>query len=214
MTIAATHAATSAQSAVGGARTQLASNFNDFLRLLTTQLQNQDPTSPLDTNQFTTQLVQFASVEQQIAMNTNLERLIGLNQADQLARAAGLVGLRATVESNQLPLQGGRADIVLPPAAAGTVSLVIQDSAGRTVRTATVQTGRDGASWSWNGLDGSGARRADGAYRITATTAGGEPVAVQVSGTITGATRGADGVTLGLGPVSAPFDRLRSVATR
>src|SRR6202030_2888692 len=64
---------------------QLAGNFNTFLTLLTTQLQHQDPLSPLDTNQFTQQLVQFASVEQQINMNTSLSTLISLQQTAQLA---------------------------------------------------------------------------------------------------------------------------------
>ena len=67
------------QRATRGAQ-QLAGNFNTFLTLLTTQLQNQDPLDPLDTNQFTQQLVEFASVEQQVNMNTNLQTLISMQQ--------------------------------------------------------------------------------------------------------------------------------------
>ncbi|MDN4032164.1 flagellar hook assembly protein FlgD, partial [Chryseobacterium gambrini] len=71
---------TAAAGASTTARTQLAGSFNNFLTLLTTQLKNQSPTDPLDTNEMTAQLVQFASVEQQIAMNGNLESMVSLQQ--------------------------------------------------------------------------------------------------------------------------------------
>ena len=65
---------------------QLASNFNSFLTLLTTQLQNQDPLVPMDTNQFTQQLVEFAGVQQQVDMNTNMQTLISLQQTARRPR--------------------------------------------------------------------------------------------------------------------------------
>src|SRR5882762_11294471 len=92
---AATSAATtpsSAQAAATAATPALAGNFNDFLKLLTTQLQHQDPTSPLDPNQFTQELVQFASVEQQIQTNTSLTSLISLQQNAQTTSALNFLG--------------------------------------------------------------------------------------------------------------------------
>jgi flagellar basal-body rod modification protein FlgD len=65
-------------------------DFNTFLTLLTTQIKNQSPTDPLDANQMTNQLVQFASVEQQISMNQNLQRLISLEQASQFTASASV----------------------------------------------------------------------------------------------------------------------------
>src|SRR6185295_18957945 len=70
----------------------IAQNFDTFLQLLTTQLQNKNPLDPLDTNQFTQQLVEFASVEQQINMNTNLQSLITMQQTSQATSALELVG--------------------------------------------------------------------------------------------------------------------------
>ena len=70
--------------------TSLAGNFNDFLSLLTTQLQNQDPTSPMDTNQFTSQLVQFTGVAEQITANTTLSSILTANLAQQLTSASGM----------------------------------------------------------------------------------------------------------------------------
>ena len=79
-TPATNSSASTAQAAGAAGSQQIAGNFNEFLQLLTTQLQNQDPLSPLDTNQFTQQLVEFASVQQQVDMNTNMQTLISLQQ--------------------------------------------------------------------------------------------------------------------------------------
>src|ERR1700728_325317 len=84
-----------AQAANTSASQQLAGNFDTFLQLLTTQLQNQNPLDPLDTNQFTEQLVEFASVEQQINENTNLQTLISMPQTNEATSALQLV--RSTV---------------------------------------------------------------------------------------------------------------------
>src|ERR1700741_3185957 len=79
---------------------QIAGNFNQFLTLLTTQLQNQNPLDPMDTNQFTQQLVQFASVEQEINMNTQLQTLVSLQQTAQDTQALAFVGQTVTVNGS------------------------------------------------------------------------------------------------------------------
>ena len=92
--IAATALANSAASGPVGSssNTGIASNFTAFLRLLTTQLQNQNPLEPLDTNQFTQQLVQFAQVEQQLRSNDQLETLVALQKSKQASAALDFVG--------------------------------------------------------------------------------------------------------------------------
>src|SRR5258707_239440 len=75
--------------AAQGAQKTLAGNFDTFLTLLTTQLQNQDPLNPMDSNQFTQQLVEFSQVEQQINTNDNLKSLISLGQSRSAADAVG-----------------------------------------------------------------------------------------------------------------------------
>jgi flagellar basal-body rod modification protein FlgD len=74
------------------ALSSLSGNFTDFLKMLMTQLQNQDPTSPMDTNAFTTELVQFSSVEQQINTNTSLTSLIQLTQAGEVMQGSNMTG--------------------------------------------------------------------------------------------------------------------------
>src|SRR5512140_4009203 len=82
----------------------LAGNFQTFLTLLTTQLQNQNPLDPLDTNQFTQQLVQFAGVEQQLKTNDQLTALVSLQQTAQSTQALGFVGKTAVVDGSTAAL--------------------------------------------------------------------------------------------------------------
>ena len=119
----ATAAANAANAAAGGsgktaaaspgatALTSLSGNFTDFLKMLMTQLQNQDPTSPMDTNAFTTELVQFSSVEQQINTNTSLTSLIQLTQAGEVMQGSNMTGKQVTVTSDHLALQNGKGTI-------------------------------------------------------------------------------------------------------
>src|SRR5665213_245839 len=100
---AASASPTTAQSA--NPLASLSSNFGDFLSMLMTQLKNQDPTSPMDANSFTSELVQFSSVEQQINTNTSLTQLIQLTQAADVTQSSALLGKQVTVQSTQMPLQ-------------------------------------------------------------------------------------------------------------
>src|SRR5471030_2192217 len=92
--VGTTATTTNASSLVG--QQEIASNFQEFLQLLTTQLQNQDPLSPMDTNQFTQQLVEFAGVEQQLKTNTDLDQLVTLNKTSQSTSALSFVGSQVT----------------------------------------------------------------------------------------------------------------------
>ena len=93
-----------AQAAGTAGSQQLAGNFDTFLQLLTTQLQNQDPLDPLDTNQFTQQLVEFASVEQQVDMNTNMQTLISLQQTSEATSAMQFLGANVTLSGTTAAL--------------------------------------------------------------------------------------------------------------
>lgn len=196
--------------------TRLASDFNTFLTLLTTQLRNQSPTDPLDTNQMTNQLVQFASVEQQIAMNRNLNQLISLQQAAQLTAAAPLIGRRVEVDADRVALQYGRAEIRLPPAgSARFAEVAVLDAGGRVLRQEAVALGAEARGWSWDGRDLAGRSLADGTYRVQVTGRGanGEAVSMPfaVRGTLTGAERANGQLSLRMGSLSLGFESLRSV---
>ena len=89
------NAATAAASQTATAKTSLSGNFDMFLRLLTTQLQNQDPLEPLDSTKFTEQLVSYSQVEQQINTNANLEALLALTKAGAGSIAVSYLGKTA-----------------------------------------------------------------------------------------------------------------------
>src|SRR5450631_3102763 len=110
-TAAATSPASSGAAAISGVadNTMIASNFTTFLQLLTTQLQNQNPLDPLDTNQFTQQLVQFAQVEQQMKSNDELSTLVALQKSTQATTALAYVGSTAVVDGSTAPLANGSA---------------------------------------------------------------------------------------------------------
>ena len=119
--------------AMAGA-SQLAGNYNTFLTLLTTQLQNQDPLDPLDTNQFTQQLVEFSSVEQQVNMNTNLQTLISLQQTAEATSAMQFLGSNGT-------LTGTTAALAANSPATWSLNSVSPATGTVTVTSSTGQTG-------------------------------------------------------------------------
>jgi flagellar basal-body rod modification protein FlgD len=195
---------------------KFAGDFNTFLTLLTTQIKNQSPTDPLDTNQMTNQLVQFASVEQQIAMNQNLQRLISLEQTSQLTASAPLIGRRVEVASDQIVLQSGAGAMKLPPAGVSqTAQITITGTGNRIIRQETVTLGGGPTTWSWNGRDNSGASVADGAYKVSVMGIGGprpEALPVTTFGTVTGTERVGNDLQLLLGQLRVGFDKLLSVS--
>src|SRR5438105_6762702 len=101
--VTSTNTATSSTSSTSS-NTTIANNFQTFLTLLTTQLQNQNPLDPLDTNQFTQQLVQFAGVEQQLRQNDQLATMVSLQQTAQSTQALTFVGKTATVDGSTASL--------------------------------------------------------------------------------------------------------------
>jgi flagellar basal-body rod modification protein FlgD len=213
-TTTGTTAGTTGVAARSGAK--LSADLGTFLTLLTTQLRNQDPTKPMDTEALTQQLTQFASIEQQIQGNRTLEQLLGLQQAGQLSGSAALVGRRVTMESEVLPLQSGQAEVVLPAAGrAGRAVVELRDAAGNVLRRETVALGAGPASWRWDGRDAGGQQWPDGAYRVSVTGRAEDgtdvPLASVIAGRVTGSARIGGELMLRLGPAAIPFDRLREL---
>ncbi len=206
----------STASQVGNAAiSSLSGNFNDFLGMLMTQLQNQDPTSPLDTDQFTSELVQFSSVEQQINTNTSLTQLIQLTQAGEVMQASAMTGKQVTVTSSQIPLQNGQGTVQFTAPAAEPVAIAIYNSNGTQILDTSLTSVQGTNSWTWNGTDGSGNTVPDGAYNISVMGANtdGSTTALPFSviGTATGVQSQSSGVQLELGALTVPFSAVQSV---
>jgi flagellar basal-body rod modification protein FlgD len=193
----------------------LASNFTDFLSLLMTQLQNQDPSSPMDSSQFTTELVQFTGVEQQISTNSSLTQLIQVTQASQIEQSAAMIGKPVTATSSQLTLQNGNADINFNTSAAEPVAIAVYNSAGAQIQTADLTTSAGNNSWTWNGQSASGTTMPDGAYTVTVTAIGANGATSQVPFTVTGTATSvmsnAGTVQVQMGGLTLPFSAVTSV---
>lgn len=218
--IASAVAATSSRSgAVDTATSQLTGNIDTFLKLLTTQLRNQDPTDPMDPNEMVGQLSQFAMVEQQIALNKHMMSLISLQRSAVMLDAAGLVGQAVEVESGSLDLRGGVTQDLAMPRADGVVRqalITITSPAGEKVREAIVPLAADGSTWRWDGRNNAGRAAADGAYAVTVSGLDGSgtprrTITPAVSGIVTGIEGSGDSASLSLGSLLVPVDALRRV---
>lgn len=167
---ASSTSSSSASSANALASQQIAGNFQSFLQLLTTQLQNQNPLDPLDTNQFTQQLVEFAGVQQQLNTNDSLATLVSLQQTAQSTQALGFVGKTAVVTGSTAQLTSSSATWGLNVPADSTVTINITNSTGQTVYTNQYQVSKgNNQSYTWNGQGTDGTQYPDGAYTLTAT---------------------------------------------
>ena len=189
VTTTATPTATASPSA-GDAMSQLSSNFSTFLTLLTTQLKNQDPTSPMDSNQFTQQLVQYSQVEQQIDTNSNLKTLISQGTSQAGTFAASYLGKHVSVTNGNASLTSGQAIWTYNlGTTAGTTTLTVSDANGKNVYTQAGDTTVGNHVLTWNGKDNNGNQLADGTYKLTATatTTDGSTVTTSVAsaGTVT-----------------------------
>lgn len=166
------------------AMSQLSGNFSTFLTLLTTQLKNQDPTSPMDSNAFTQQLVMYSQVEQQIDSNANLKTLISQGTSNAAAVTTGYLGKKVSITNGSASLSGGAANWTynLATDAAGT-QLSITDANGKVVYTGAGETASGNHSFAWNGKDNNGNQLADGTYKlaVTASDAGGGTVTSTVA---------------------------------
>jgi flagellar basal-body rod modification protein FlgD len=199
------------------ALTALSGNFSDFLNMLMTQLQNQDPTSPMDTDQFTSELVEFSGVEQQINTNASLTQLIQLTQANEAIQGTGMDGKQVTVTSNQIPLQNGSGSVQFTAPRAEPVAIAISNSNGQQIRDVTLNANAGANTWSWNGQDNNGNSVPDGAYNIAVVGANTDGSTTPLSFTVTGTATGvqnttANGVQLELGALNVGFGSIVSIA--
>jgi flagellar basal-body rod modification protein FlgD len=196
-------------------RASIAQNFDTFLLLLTTQLKNQNPLDPLDTNQFTQQLVQFAGVEQQIRTNESLEALVNLNKTSQLSTAMNYVGATVTADGQTSALKSGVATwyVTAPRAASATIN--IADSTGNVVFTqqTTLESGTYG--YTWDGKMANGQTAPEGQYtiKIDAKDANGQGVTIstQFSGMVDAVDLSGSEPLLMIGTALLSLDKIKSV---
>ena len=194
----------------------LAETFDNFLQLLTTQLQYQDPLSPVDSNEFTNQLVQFSAVEQAIQTNSKLDKLIALQSGNQLSEAVAYIGKTIKTESSQFWLEDGNATLLYGLGGnAQQTTITIVDESGATVRVLSGETGAGLHEVTWDGTDGSGTALPDGVYTVLANAIDAEGDAVTVAtgfyGRVTGIEMQDGQLLLGIGKLLLPLDQVMAV---
>ena len=195
--------------------TMIASNFTTFLQLLTTQLKNQNPLDPLDTNQFTQQLVQFAQVEQQMKSNTQLQTLISLQQSAQSTAALGYVGSTVVVDGSNGVLSNGNATWNLNVSKPAAATITIQDSTGQTVYSGTASLQPGGQPFVWNGTGSNGKQWPDGIYKLTAIASDASkqsvPVSIELQGPVDSVDLTQNPPLLSIGGQTYTMDKIKRI---
>ncbi|MEO6341472.1 MAG: flagellar hook assembly protein FlgD [Caulobacteraceae bacterium] len=196
----------------------LTSSYSSFLKLLTAQLKNQDPTSPLDPNQFTAQIVQMTGVQQQLLTNNLLSQLVTNAQGSTGYGAVGLIGKTVQAAGSDTQLSGGQATWAYSLGAGTTTAdLTVSNSSGRVVwkgKAADLSAGSH--DFAWDGKDSTGAALPDGVYslQVAAKGADGKEVAAttSISGVVT-ALEQANGVSqVVIGKVKVPLSAVSRVS--
>ena len=147
----------------------IASNFTTFLQLLTTQLKNQNPMDPLDTNQFTQQLVQFAQVEQQMKANEQLAALVAMEKSAKQTTALAYVGSTVVVDGATAQLANSQAKWSFNVAKPATATVTIKDSTGQTAYSGSFAVQPGSQDFGWDGRGNDGKLWPDGRYTLTVT---------------------------------------------
>ncbi|BDW95097.1 MAG: flagellar biosynthesis protein FlgD [Thalassospira sp.] len=204
---------------------QLAQNFDTFLTLLTTQLKNQDPTSPMESDKFTDQLSQFAQVEQGIQSNKNLEDLLAMQGQQRQLSALSYVGAQIEAvgdtnwrdEGEELTYKYNVAPEV------PRMKLQIQDQSGKTIYSEELTDVSGLQTFTWDGKNNNGVEQDAGAYTLVVQPMAangdtfkddkGRPasVAIGIIGTVDSVDIDDTDIYLRLGDVSVPFSTLTNV---
>ncbi|QOZ31811.1 flagellar hook capping FlgD N-terminal domain-containing protein [Bradyrhizobium sp. CCBAU 53421] len=192
----------------------IADNFQTFLTLLTTQLQNQNPLDPLDTNQFTQQLVQFAGVEQQLKSNDQLKQLIAIEKSAQSTQALVYVGNTVAVDGSKTQFDKSATwNLVSPQATSATIT--ITSATGQTAYSGNFNLKQGNASFVWDGKGNDGTQWPAGTYTLTATgkDSKGNPLAIstEVQGVVDSVDLTASPPLLSIGGQTYTTDKIKRV---
>lgn len=197
-------------------RNKLAKDLNTFLTLLTSQLKHQDPTSPMDSSQFTQQLVQYAQVEQQISQNEKLDKILTANNNTLSAMGVNYIGKYVEAESSSVPLQDGVGRFAYGVAStAKTVGILIKDSTGKVVRGIDGSPAAGVHEYRWDGKDDSGNQLPDGSYSLSVTAIGDNGTIETYTtafGRVTGVTNKDGEVNLIMDKLAAPMSKILSAS--
>ncbi|HET6157067.1 MAG TPA: flagellar hook capping FlgD N-terminal domain-containing protein [Dongiaceae bacterium] len=208
--------ASATSSSSSSATKQLFDNYETFLTLLTTQIKNQDPLNPMDTSEFTNQLVQYASVEQQMETNDVLGEIRDLTSSSINTLALSYVGKTVEIDSDYAALQEGQASWSYNlEDDADSVTLKVIDQDGNTVYEADGETGAGAHTFEWDGMDADGNQLEDGPYRLEVVAADGDgnDISTDITsfGKVTKVSTEDGEISLQIGDISLDIDDIVSI---
>ncbi|WP_375195294.1 flagellar hook assembly protein FlgD [Sphingobium sp.] len=194
----------------------LSTDYTMFLKLLTTQMQNQDPLDPMDTSEYTQQLVQYSQVEQSIQQNASLQEVIAQLSAQQMSQASSFIGKEARFDSAIAGLGNDPATwtwhVDGTPA---SITATISDSSGKVMNTLTLDPASQGR-YEWDGTLSDGSKAPEGAYTlaVTATTAGGDKLDATINSVakVTDVVASGNDIMLGVNGIRMPLYGLVAVS--
>lgn len=211
-----TISAATTTSALSNSKATIAENFDTFLGLLTTQLKNQNPLDPLDTNQFTSQMVQFTSVEQQLKTNEFLEALTLSNSTSSYSQSVSFIGKQVTAAGSTTELVDSNATWSYTADRDAPNSVIsILDSSGNSVYSEISALGSGDGQFQWDGRDSSGNQLPDGTYSISIDgrdDAGAIPISTSTTGIVTAVELSGNQPVLVIGASRISMSDITSVA--
>ena len=166
--------------------------FNQFLTLLTTQLKNQDPLSPMDSTEFTNQLVSFSQVEQQLRTNDTLTKLLSNSSASQTSLGLSYIGLNVDMQGTTFSYPGaGDSKMSYNLSTAASINTIsVLDKDGATVYSQTGDTSIGMHDFTWNGKDQSGKQLPVGTYQLRVSALDKDNKNITVTTTVPGYVQG------------------------
>ena len=179
-------------STLTGSRQGIADNFDTFLQILTTQLRNQNPLDPMDTNAFTQQLVQFTGVEQQLKTNQFLEAMMLANQNSGSSQAVGYIGKEITASGVKSELVEGNARWHFAVDEPAQITVQVKDANGAVVFQKEGNVAKGESIFNWDGIGTDGSPKPDGTYSISIQARNGDGKLIDVATEMTGEVTGVD----------------------
>jgi flagellar basal-body rod modification protein FlgD len=182
---------------------------NQFMTLLVTQMQNQDPLNPMDNSQMTSQLAQLSTVSGINTLNSTVQSLLASYQSSQTLQAASMIGQNVLTPGNTMTLANGSAPFgVNVTTASGNVQVAIQNAEGKTIDTMNLGAQAAGpVPLAWDGTTSSGATAPAGNYTFTVSSStdgqSTQGASALAYGKVTSVTTGTSGVTLNVANIGA-----------
>ncbi|SDR33877.1 flagellar hook capping FlgD N-terminal domain-containing protein [Pseudovibrio sp. Tun.PSC04-5.I4] len=205
----------SADTSTSGTQTQINANFDLFISMLTTQIQNQDPLDPMDSSEYTNQLVQYSMVEQQVATTSKLDEQLTQLKTQSASQFVNYIGKEVTAQGATTQLKDDAAAWNLKAASAGTATVSVKNDEGAVIYEREVTLVEGDNSFAWDGVGTNGTKQADGAYSIDIVTKDKDdaPFAVQteIKGKVDAIDFSSGDVILKMGDVDVPVGNVTGV---